>query len=145
MNNKLRKIKLDGETYLWRREHHHLTQFKYSKCVEKVTVYLEGFKNSPLQLSFREEDNLMLSINIEKEKWCVGYPNDGVIWMFKSGLDNKTKANNAEINLNRPAVIAKLIKYFNLNGWDPRGKSGPFVESNALKLLEIIEFRRGIN
>jgi hypothetical protein len=70
MNNKLRKIKLDGETYLWRREHHHLTQFKYSKCVEKVTVYLEGFKNSPLQLSFREEDNLMLSINIEKKMVC---------------------------------------------------------------------------
>ncbi|NDV17420.1 hypothetical protein GO009_15455 [Muricauda sp. TY007] len=144
MKNKLRKIKIDGETYLWKREHHHLTEFEYSKCVEKVTVYLEGFKNSPLQLFFREEDNLILKTDIEKEKWCVGYP-DGVIWLFKPRADKKPQTDHVDINLNRPAVIAELIKYFNSNGWNPRKASKPFVEENALKFLETIELPRGIN
>lgn len=83
MKNKLRKIRINIETYLWKREHHHLTDFEHSKCVEKVTIYLEGFKKSPLQLLFREEDNLMIKTDTEKEKWCVGYPDEGVIWLYK--------------------------------------------------------------
>lgn len=116
MKNKLRKIKVNDETYLWKRGHHHLTEFKHSECVEKVTIYLEGFKKSPLLLSFREEDNIIVKTDIEKEKWCVGYPDDGVIWLSKPRADKKPQTEHIEVNLNRPAVIAELIRYFNLNG-----------------------------
>ncbi|WP_299680677.1 hypothetical protein [uncultured Dokdonia sp.] len=143
MKNKLRKIKINNNTYLWRRGHYHLPKFEYSECVEKVTIYLEEYKNSPLQLSFREEDNLILKTNIDKEKWCVGYPDSGVIWLFKPRADKKPQTEHIAINLNRPAVIAELIKYFNLNGWKPKENSKPFVEENALKFLEIIDLPRG--
>ncbi len=55
--NRLRKITIDDETYLWKRRHIHLTRCDHSKCVEKVVIYFEGYKNSPLQLLFREEDS----------------------------------------------------------------------------------------
>ncbi|GAA3521571.1 hypothetical protein GCM10022393_39970 [Aquimarina addita] len=144
MKNKLRKIKLNDETYLWKRAHHHLTEFEHSECVEKITIYLEGFKNSPLQLSFREEDNLILKTDIKEEKWCVGYPDNGVIWLSKPRADKKPQTNHVNINLNRPAVIIEFIKYFNLNGWNPRKMSKPFIEENALKFLEIINLPQGI-
>lgn len=150
MKNKLRKIKVNDETYLWKRGHHHLTEFEHSGCVEQVTIYLEGYKNSPLQLLFREEDNLTLKTDIDKEKWCVGYPDSGVVWLYKykPALPNNEpypieQRQTIEINLNRPAVIAELIKYFYLNGWNPKVTSGPFVEENALKFLEIIELPPG--
>jgi len=104
-------MKINDEAYLWKRRHCHLTQFKHSKCVEKVTIYLEGFKNSPLQLSFREEDNLALKTDIKKEKWCVGYPDEGVVWLSKPRANKKPQTDHIDINLNRPAIIAELIKY----------------------------------
>ena len=150
MKNKLRKIKVDNQTYLWKRGHYHLTEFEHSECVEKVTIYLEGFKNSPLQLSFREEDNLSLKADINKEKWCVGYPDSGVIWLYKYKAPSPNnepieQRKTIEINLNRPAVIAKIITYFNRNGWNAKETSKPFVEENALKFLEMIDFPQGIN
>ena len=145
MKNKLRRIKVNDATYLWKRWHHHLTEFKHSECVEKVTIYLEGYKKSPLRLSFREEDNFPLKTDIDGEKWNVGYPDSGVLWRFQNQPDSPNnqsplpeQVQTVEINLNRPAVIAELIKYFSLHGWNPMEASKPFVEENALKFLEII-------
>lgn len=137
--NKLRKITVDDHSYLWKREHFHLTEFEHSECVEKVTIYREGFKNSPLQLLFREEDNLTLKANPEEEKWCVGYPDDGVIWLFKS----KTAA--VHINLNRPAVIAGLIQYFVQTDWHPEENKKALVMEDALKFLDLLDLPKGIN
>ncbi len=145
MKNKLRKIKVDNETYLWKREHNHLEDFEYSKCVEKVTIYLEGYKNSPINLLFREEDNLKIKNNLNKEKWCVGYPDAGVIWLFKPRADKKPQTENIHINLNRPAVIAELIKYFNNNGWNPKEVKKSFVIEDALKFLDVIKLPLGIH
>ena len=124
---------------------YHLPEFEHSECVEKITIYLEGFKNSPLLLSFREEDNLIVKTDVEKEKWCVGYPDDGVIWLFKSKSDENLQTEHIDINLNRPAVIAELIKYFILNGWKPNENFTSFVEGDSLKFLEVIGLARGIN
>lgn len=152
MKNKLRRLKVNNETYLWKREHYHLTKFDHSACTEKVTIYLEGFKKSPIQLLFREEDNLTLKTDIEKEKWCVGYPDDGVIWLFKykPPLPNNEpypveQRQTININLNRPAVISALIKYFNSNGWSPKVSVKPFEINDALKYLELINLPKGIN
>ena len=145
MKNKLRKLKINNETYLWKRDHHHLTDFELSQCVEKVTVYLEGYKKAPLQLSFREEDNLLFKKDLEKERWCVGYPDDGVIWLAKPRADKQPQTEHIDINLNRPAVIATLIKYFIVNGWHPKDTTRPFIVPNALKYLDIIELPLGIH
>jgi hypothetical protein len=149
--DKLRKIKIDSDTYLWKREHLHLTEYVLSKCVEKVVIYLEGHKKSPLQLLFREEDNLSIKMDIEKEKWCVGYPNDGVVWLYKykPPLPNNApypmnQQQTIEVNLNRPAVIAELIGYFLHTDWNPKESTRPHIVEDALKLLEIIVFPKGI-
>lgn len=155
--NKLRQIKIDNETYLWKREHLHLTGYEHSKCIEKVVIYLEGYKNSPLQLLFREEDNLIIKTDIEKEKWCVGYPYDGVIWLYKykPPLPNnepypinkidKEQMKTIDINLNRPAVIVELVRYFLQTDWKPKESARPHIIEDALKLLEIITLPQGIN
>ena len=149
---KLRKLKIAHETYLWRREHMHLADYQYSTCMERVVIYLEGYRNSPLHLYFREEDNLILGIDVEKEKWCVGSGSQGIIWLYRH--DSKCalpadEANSAErrplihINLSRPAVIAKLIEYFIKAEWKPKEGSKPVVIENALRLLETLELPQG--
>jgi hypothetical protein len=147
--NIFRKIKIDNETYLWKRHHHHLTNYERSPCIEKVVIYLEGYKKSPLRLLFREDDNLTLKPDIEKEKWRVGYPDDGVIWLYQSPLlNNKSYPDNEEqtgdINLNRPAVIAELIGYFLQKDWKPKESTKPYIIEDALKFLEIIALPKGI-
>lgn len=141
----LRKIKVFGEVFLWKRGHYHLTEFEHAECVEKVIIYLEGYKNSPIHLLFREEDNLTMKADLEKEKWCVGYPDTGVIWLFKPGTGGKPQTESLHINLNRPAVIAKLIEYFAKNEWRPKEATQPLIIEDALKLLEMIELPQGIN
>ncbi len=148
--NKLRKIKIANDTYLWKVNHSHLENFTYSKYVEKVVVYLEGHKKSPLRLLFREEDNLALKKDLKKEKWCVGYPDTGVIWLYtyKPPLPNNEsypieQQKTIYINLNRPAVIAKFITYFTKTQWKPKKNEKPLIIENALKFLEIIKLPKG--
>ncbi|MFK8010368.1 MAG: hypothetical protein AB8H03_28700 [Saprospiraceae bacterium] len=141
----LRKINVQNERYLWKRGHYHPIEFEHSNCVEKVIIYLEGYKNSSLHLLFRTEDNLLLNLNSEKEKWCLGYPDDGVIWLFKPREDKKPQTINININLNRPAVIAKLIEHFIAEEWKPKVSKKPLIKENALLLIEKIELPKGIN
>ncbi|MFC5873046.1 hypothetical protein ACFP3I_10650 [Chryseobacterium arachidis] len=136
---------------MWKRSHLHLTNYKYSKCVEKVVIYLEGYKKSPLQLSFQEEDNLTLKSDIEKERWRVGYPDDGVVWLYKHEpplpYNEQCPADEEQtvyINLNRPAVIAELIRYFLHKDWKPKESTKPYIIEDALRLLEIIALPKGI-
>lgn len=149
--NKLRKIQVADKTFLWKRSHEHLADFKYSKCVERLVIYLKGYKKSPLQLFFREEDNLDIKSDVNKEKWCIGYPDEGVIWLYRNkasspnnALNTQEQNNTIHINLNRPAVIAKFIRHFVHEDWKPEETSKPLVIRNALKLLEMIELPHGI-
>lgn len=139
---KLRRIRINNEYYLWKRSYYHLSEFKHSSAVEKVIIYLENHKKSPLHLHFKEEDNLNYK-DISKEKWCVGYPDTGVIWLYKV---SPTPASNViHINLNRPAVIASLIQYFIQNAWYPKDEQKPLIVEDALKLLDKIALPNGIN
>lgn len=141
----LRKIKVDNESYLWKRGHYHLEKFEHSKCVEKVIIFLEGYKNSPIHLLFKEEDNLLFKSDLEKEKWCVGYPDQGVIWLYKPEKDLKPQTVNVDINLNRPAVIARIIEYYVKTSWNPRKTNKPLIIEDALRLIEELELPKGIN
>ncbi len=113
--------------------------------MEEVTISLEGFKKSPLRLSFREEDNLLFKKHLEQEKWCVGYPEAGVIWRYQSNTDEKQPTGILYINLNRPAVIAALLLYFSQNGWLPKEAKRPFVIDDALRFLDIIAWPQDNN
>ena len=135
-SKQFRKIVVNNQTYLWNRAHYHLVEYKHSACIETVVVYLEGYKNSPMRVSFREEDNLDIYTNIKDEKWCVGYPRSGVIWF--SGQKN------IDINLNRPAVVAKLIKYFTKTQWKPMERTKPLIIDNALTLLDQLDLPQGL-
>lgn len=139
----LRKIKVKDETYLWKRGHYHPVESEHFNCVEKVIVYLEGYKNAPLHLLFRTEDNALLPLTSKEEKWCIGYPDDGVIWLFKPEPNNKQQTTN--INLNRPAVIAKLIEHFITEEWKPKERNKPLIKENALLLVNELELPQGVN
>lgn len=137
---KLRKITISNETFLWKRGHYHLKEYKISECAEKVVIYLEGYKNSPIQIHFIEDDNILLFPNRNNKKWCVGYPNSGIIWLFHSNKELKPQSKYNSINLNRPAVIAKIIDYFYNSIWKPQEQKSPTIIKNGLEHLNIISF-----
>lgn len=141
----LRKIRIGKESYLWKRGHYHLDAFEYSQCVEKVIVFLNGYKNSPLHLLFKEEDNHLFKSDLEKEKWCVGHPEQGVIWLYKPEADLQAQRVNININLNRPAVIARLIEHYAGTHWNPRKTNKPLVIEDALRLVEELELPKEVH
>jgi len=51
---KLRKITVNNRSYLWKREHTHLPEYEISPCMEKITIYLDGNKKSPLRLFLKK-------------------------------------------------------------------------------------------
>ncbi len=138
---KLREIKVLNQKFFWKRGHLHLENLEFFKneptCIEKVVIYLADYKKSPLILFFREYDNQLISSLQNGKKWGVGYPDDGVIWLFEPPYPNNKPT--ISINLNKPSVISELIQYFLLNGWQPTKMNKPFIEENALKFLEIID------
>lgn len=141
---KLRKLKIINDTYLWKRGHYHLSEFEYSKCAEKIVIYLEGYKNSPLHLLIREEDNLKFMPDVEKEKWNVGYPEAGVIWLSKQEKEDKQQEEYICIDFNRSAVIRKIIDYFLLNNWKPKESKTAFIIEDALLLINKINLPKGM-
>jgi len=77
-------------------------------------VFAEGNKKAVLQISFRE-----------KPGWGVGYPAAGVIWSIEESKG---------YNLNRPAVVAALVRYTIQCGWDPGGEN-PLEIRDGIPLL----------
>ncbi|MGB4775689.1 MAG: hypothetical protein WBP45_10980 [Daejeonella sp.] len=129
---KLRKIVTEAGIYLWHRKHNHMMDNGVKLCQEQLTIYLEGYKKSPLRVYFTESDNKIRESGTGK--WCVGYPEAGVIWLYEQ--------NNTEmiyINLNRPAFIVKLIEFFIKEGWKPKQLDLPFEIKEGLKFLEIMD------
>lgn len=135
----LRKLIRHDQTFLWKRSHVHLKEYIHSECTEQVVIFLEGFKNSSLRIHFREEDNLSIQHDITKRKWCVGYPDSGVIWLSTT----PQKENTPVINLNRSAVIRQLIDFFYGMEWRPETTNKTFEIQHGLELLEHIEFTTG--
>ena len=127
----LRKINVDGSIYLWKTGHYHLKEFKHSECAERVTVYLKDYKNSPIHIHFRLEDNSYLQEDLAKSNWFIDW----------GCLQNKNKV----VNLNRPGVIKILIRYFISKEWNPETSKTPYHYYSGLKLLSELDFPEGIN
>ncbi len=134
MSGKLRLIVIDNKHYLHKVEHHKETEFGRTICTEKVTIYQEGFKKSPLRIIFKEGYRL---------KWRVGHPDKGVLW----SVDDKALSSRktVQINLNRPAVIAAFVRHFTGHGWSPEEQNSPYLVKEGLKLIEMIDLPKGIN
>ncbi len=136
----LRKITINKQIFLWKREHIHVTNFELSPCVEKITIYLEGNKKAPLRLIFKDDDNKLLNTTIDSEKWCLTGSGDGIVWYYKQSPFPATE--NTAINFNRPQVIKEFILYFLNNGWKPEQNDRPFEITEALNYLDKIELTR---
>jgi hypothetical protein len=95
-----RRIVVDGTAYVWRRRHtHDRGAPAVAKCSEVLTIYREGHKRYPLHIQFNNSGG-----------WLTGYPQAGVLTRIKDG---------ATYNLNRPAVVAALIRWLLARGWSP--------------------------
>lgn len=91
MGQKMRRLAVDGEHFVWRRRHRHR-----DGCVEELTVVRSRDEGSErLCLRFREQDG-----------WRPGDFEAGVL------------ARGAiVVNLNRPAVVAALVREARRRGW----------------------------
>ncbi len=125
---KLRKLDVFNYCFLWKCGHIHLKEFKNFQCIEKVVIYLDGYKNSPLILFFKEDDNELINLGKDK-KWNVGYPNKGIIWNRE-----------LQINLHNSLTIIKIIEFYFKIKWNPDGSSKTaFVNETAL--IDVINFK----
>lgn len=134
-------MKVGPATYLWKRAHYHLDEFKYEKCAEVVKIFLEGHKQSPVTLHFREEDNHLCHTADTGGKWKVGYPDAGVIWFSETAKTAIQGENTSSLqyNLNQPAIIRKLIDYSLSQGWAPETDKFPIEVIHALKFFDEME------
>jgi len=125
----MRKIVVDGETYLWTRRHFHLTEYTQSRCVEKLNIHHADHKRSPLLLRFREEDNQHRPS--ATDHWYVGSPGDGGIFLLEGGVGC-----HFCLDFNRPRVIAAIIRLLRATLWNPATDNRPCEPDNALLFLD---------
>jgi len=133
-HKKLRKITINGDNYLWNRKHVHFEDYEYSPCVEILTIYQEGKKKCPLRIYFRTEDDIKSQNSPKDSHWEVGYPEDGVIW--------QTGNDTGYVNLNRPGVVAEIIKFAVPNYWETNKANKPTEIQNGFEWVEVIDFPR---
>lgn len=132
----IRKLKHNGRTFLWKRGHLHPREFISSPCTEKLVIYLEGLKNSPLEIIFKEDDNL--KIEQQNTKWVVGHTESGVIWKF----DEKAEVKETlifKLDLNSPKSIVKIIDFYLENGWEPSISTKRFIDDEGLLKIPLFK------
>lgn len=119
----LRRISLDGDSYVWWRGNRIVRSENSRKYVWTLTVYLEGRKCCPLRISFPESAN----------RWA-GYPQAGVLWYTDRPAD---------FNLNRPGVAAAIVRYMRQHGWDPESARSPLEIADGWFLFDVADIPSG--
>ena len=110
--SKLRRITLGDEIYLWKLD------WSYRKTSEvgapisyetryRLICYRDGFKRSPAIIHFTTWEDAV-----------TGGP------LHTSAPLDLDVPNGLRVNLNRPAAIAKIIRYLKSTGWHPEVDSG---------------------
>ena len=125
-----RRIVVDGEVYLWHRRHSHLKDFELSPCVETLTVYPQDSKRGYLRIRFREEDNRNRSDR--DDSWHAGYPQSGVLWLCQPDTPSTTA-----FNLNRPRVVAAVIRLLRTTRWNLTEARTPVLIENGIQFLDM--------
>jgi hypothetical protein len=93
---RLRRLIVDGSTFLWGCSHEHSA----GRCREIVHVYREGFKKAPARLAF-------------------DWPGERA-----SGAAGVVLIPDP-VNLNKPSVVASLIRAALARGWQPETEQRP--------------------
>jgi len=130
--NYLRKIVVEGEIYLWYRMHYHLERYEQSPCAEVLTVFSPCSRNNPVRIRFREEENRYRA-DCTQRWWHTGYPQSGVLWLSEASPEQRIIV---EINLNRPGVVATLIRLLRATRWNPAETRTPLEIEDGLRFLE---------
>lgn len=110
----LRRIHVDGRTFLWR--HYRRDDLEGGVRVPQVHVALfeEGYPRSRLQIVFREAPGRAIGLA------------HGVLWL---------EGGSATYNLNRPAVAGALARYALAHGWQPAQARAPMVLADGVGIL----------
>lgn len=122
---KPRKLTLQDNTFVWNRKHYHAKEVPAPPCVEKLSIFLEGHKHSPLRIEFTSDKNTPYP------KWCIDDASGIVFW-------SSTENDKGVVNLNLPSTVAAFIKYFLQNGWTPQTSKKPFDVKDGMKYLELV-------
>jgi hypothetical protein len=111
VKSKLRRVVVDGATYLFSTRHRHIRVEGASgigrRCEQHFTAYLAGIKASPLRMIFTEDETCK-----------AGYPESGVVW---------TVSGDFTLNLNTPSAAAAIIRAARASIWDPEHSASPTV------------------
>jgi hypothetical protein len=122
----LRRITLGDEVYLWRLDwSYRETEVgtRIYKALYRLSCYREGFKRSPAIIHFTTSEDAMIGGPLH-----TGAPLD---------LD---MPNGLRVNLNRPAEIAKIIRYLKSAGWHPEIDLGKLeIQDGQILLTRIFD------
>jgi hypothetical protein len=121
---KLRRIVVDNETYLWKVAHLHnvipCTNGE-TTCAERLTVWHSEHRNSLFKLVF---------------PWNSEFGSEGYI--ERTGVAIAGRPTTHIINLHLPSIVAKIISIALENGWSPKTQNKPlFIPDGYLWLKEI--------
>ena len=138
--NYLRKIVVDGETYLWCRMHRHIKHYDLSPCAETLTILPYPSKRNYVSIRFKDEEHKQRAG--KKGVWNIGYPESGILWLydqdgpFHTDLMFRPREVAAEFNLNRPKVVAAIIRLLRTTQWNLADAKGALIIENGLNWLD---------
>ncbi len=127
---KLRKIRVGSQTYLWTVA----SEYRHNACLEVLTIYQDDYKKSPIRLFFREEDSLEKRQQLDDECWLVSNVGKGILWKTGDGATIQV------VNLNHPGVVAAIAKFALQNGWFPETMHSPMEIDYGFDWIEAIDF-----
>ncbi|MCA9635051.1 MAG: hypothetical protein KC420_03345 [Myxococcales bacterium] len=114
----IRTLMIDGVTYAWHRAHTHVEVNGERRCVERVSAWIEGSRGASLIVRLHQGQG--------------GHTAAGSGW---GGFDGGVLMGRAEYNLNRPAVVAALIRAALARGWAPREGRGLEIDDGFALLV----------
>ncbi len=117
----LRRLVIGTRTYLWRRSHRHPVHDGQRQCQEVLRIFAAPYKRTYVEIIFSDQPG-----------WAAGYSSDGVIC-----------SRTAVYNLNRPAVVAALIRYLLMTIWDPDTTQEIVTIDDGIPLLALADAPTG--
>ncbi len=116
---KLRRIVIGPDTYLWRVHHRHVApaQRDGRGCTEVFTAFLENFPKAPARVLFPETP-----------EHGPGYPS-------QSGVVVDYRRPTQAVNLNHPRIARLVIELALAANWSPTTGSREFVLPNGYELF----------
>jgi hypothetical protein len=114
-----RAITVDGVRYLWARAHAHASDASgHRQCSETVRAWRREHRGAPLVVRFVDGES-------------GGHTTAGDGW---GGGDGLLLLGERWINLNRPAVVAALIRSARQSGWNA-STDGPHVVADGFAFV----------